>query len=402
MSPPDLLSPAFAEDPYPFYGPMRDDYPLFYHEGLRAWVLSRYEDVERAFKDPVFSTRNYDWQYIQYFGPLINRMEGAEHTAYRALLAPHLRGRQMLENLAPMIAEKARALFDALLPRGEADLANDFTLRFPVDVIVGMLGLPPSEHPRFRTWHRAIAAFFGNFNQDPEVHARGLQTRDELYAYLSPMIEGRRAQPGEDLFSALCTAEILGERLPHGTILAFCSMLFGAAGDTVDRALANLWKTLLDRPALLAEVRADRGLLTRAIVESLRFTPPIHMLLRTTDAEVKVSGGVIPKDAVVAACIGAANRDPRRFKDPDRFDPRREDLDLERAFAPGANHLSFGGGRHFCLGAMLAKVEMEAATSLLLDTMSELRWAEEGSPSEVGFMFRAPRRLSVRFVARRG
>jgi pulcherriminic acid synthase len=175
-------------------------------------------------------------------------------------------------------------------------------------------------------------------------------------------------------------------------------MLFGAGGDTVDQALANLWKDLLDRPEALEELRGDRSLLARAMAEGLRFSPPIHLLLRTTDAEVEVSGGVIPKDALVAACIGAANRDPRQFKDPDRFDLHRADLDLERAFAPSANHAAFGGGRHFCLGSVLAKVEMEVATNLLLDTMPDVRYVDGQSPPEVGLLFRSPRTMPVRFT----
>jgi cytochrome P450 len=398
VSPPDLFSPAFALDPTPFYKQMRDEHPLFFHEGLKSWVLSRYEDVERAFKDPVFSTRNYDWQYVQWFGPLINRMEGAEHAAYRGALAPALRGRHLFDTFLPMIEEKARALFASFLPLGEVDLVRDLTLRFPINVIVGMLGLPASEHPRFNLWHAKIAAFFGNFAQDPDIHSEGLKTRDELYEYLLPVIHERREHPGVDLLSALCAADIVGKRPSDYDIQAFSSMLFGAGGDTVDRALANLWKALFDRPEVLAELRGDRRLLQRAMAEALRFSPPIHLLLRTTDAEVEVSGGVIPKDALVAACIGAANRDPRRFSDPDRFDIHRTDLDLERAFAPSANHVAFGGGRHFCLGSVLAKVEMETATTLLLDTMTDIRYADGRSPPEVGLLFRSPRTLPVRFT----
>src|SRR5262245_26807457 len=134
-----------------------------------------------------------------------------------------------------------------------------------------MLGLPPSEHPRFNTWHTRIAAFFANFAQDPGIHAAGLQTRDDLYAYLQPIIHERRERPGKDLLSLLCTAEILGAKQTDHQIQSFCAMLFGAGGDTVDQALANLWKDLLDRPEVLEEVRKDRSLLERAIVESFRF-----------------------------------------------------------------------------------------------------------------------------------
>src|SRR5262245_30396922 len=210
---------------------MRDEYPLFFHEGLKSWVLSRYEDVARAFKDPVFSTRNYDWQYVQWFGPLINRMEGAEHADYRAALAPALRGRRLFDMFLPMIEEKARALFSAFLPLGEADLVRDLTLRFPINVIVGMLGLPASEHPRFNTWHTKIAECFANFAQDPDIHREGLRTRDELYEYILPILRERRERPGADLLSALCTANIGGQQPSDYDIQAFSSMLFGAGGD---------------------------------------------------------------------------------------------------------------------------------------------------------------------------
>src|SRR5215471_4137235 len=175
MNPPDIFSPEFIQDPYPLYQIMRDEYPLFYHDASQSYVLSRHQDVDRALKDPVFSTRNYVWQLEPIHGRTISSMDGHEHASHRNTVTPAFRGRMLREQTVPLIAEKARALIAAFRARGEVELIAAFTGQFPLHVIVGMFGFPASEYERFTAWYKAIAAYFANITRDPAVEAAGLR-----------------------------------------------------------------------------------------------------------------------------------------------------------------------------------------------------------------------------------
>jgi pulcherriminic acid synthase len=396
MTAPDILSPEFARDPYPLYRVMRDDFPLFFHEATKSYVLSRYEDVERAFKDAAFSSKNYEWQLEPVHGRTILQMEGREHATHRNLLTPAFRGRDLQERFVPVIEKNARVLIEAFRARGEVDLVAEFATRFPINVIVEMLGLPMSDHHRFHAWYTSIMAFLSNLTGDPGVVEEGLKTRRELAEYMLPIIAERRRSPGGDLLSTLCSAEIDGVRMTDDEIRGFVSLLLTAGGETTDKAVASLFKNLVEHPEQLEAVRRDRALVDAAFAETLRYSPPVHMIMRTPLEDVTMSGGVIPAGSTVTCLIGAANRDERRYQDPDRFDVFRRDLDVERAFTGAANHTAFALGRHFCVGAILAKTEIQIATGLLLDAMTDIRFAD-GSPAEAGIFTRAPKSLGLRF-----
>jgi cytochrome P450 len=181
-------------------------------------------------------------------------------------------------------------------------------------------------------------------------------------------------------------------------IKAFVSLLLAAGGETTDKAVASLFKNLLEHPDQLAAVRDDRDLIPRAFAETLRYTPPVHMIMRQPAEDVVVSGGTIPAGSTVTCLIGAANRDARRFENPDSFNIFRDDLPTNTAFSAAANHLSFALGRHFCVGALLAKTEVEVATNQLLDAMPDLRLAEDAAPVERGVFTRGPASLKIRFT----
>ncbi|MFF9482853.1 cytochrome P450 [Streptomyces sp. NPDC014733] len=399
--PPDILSPEFHADPHRAYRVLRDDFPLIHHEATDSYVLSRYEDVERAFKDPVFTTDNYDWQLEPVHGRTILQMSGREHAVRRALVAPAFRGRTLETAFLPVIERNARELIDAFRGAGSADLVAQFATRFPINVIVDMLGLDRADHDRFHRWYTAIMGFLGNLAQDPDVAAAGLRTRDELAAYLLPVIRDRRANPGDDLLSTLCAAEIDGMRMSDEDIKAFCSLLLTAGGETTDKALSTLMYNLLRHPEQLAEVRADRSLIAPAFAETLRYTPPVHMIMRQPSEDVEIAGGTIPAGATVTCLIGAAGRDERRYRDPDTFDIHRTDLAATTAFSAAADHLSFALGRHFCVGALLAKAEVETGVNLLLDALPDLALADGAAPREEGIFTRGLDALPVRFTAAR-
>ncbi|MEV4570423.1 cytochrome P450 [Nonomuraea sp. NPDC049419] len=395
---PDILSTEFMADPYSAYRVLRNEAPLLWHEGMQSYIISRYEDVERAFKDEVFTTANYDWQLEPVHGRTFLQMSGREHAVRRALVVPAFRGAELRRTFLPVIERNARELIDGFRHAGEADLVAQFATRFPINVIVDMLGLDKADHDRFHAWYTSIIAFLGNLSQDPGVTERGLRTRAEFAAYLIPIVRQRRSQLGDDLLSTLCRAEIDGTRMSDEDIKAFCSLLLTAGGETTDKGIASLFAQLLRHPDQLEAVRRDRSLIARAFAETLRHSPPVHMIMRQPAQDVKLSGGVVPAGSTVTCLIGAANRDEEHYADPDAFDIFRRELDESTAFSAAATHLAFALGRHFCVGALLAKTEVEVAANQLLDAMPDLRLADDSEPGEQGVFTRGPASLRVRFT----
>ncbi len=397
---PDILSPEFERDPYRAYRRMRDDEPLIWHEATNSYIVSRYEDVERVFKDKKgeFSTENYDWQIEPVHGRTILQLSGREHAVRRALVAPAFRGSDLRDKFLPVIERNSRELIDRFRTTGSVDLVTDYASRFPVNVIADMLGLDKSDYDRFHGWYTAVIAFLGNLSGDQEVIRAGERTRVEFAEYMLPIIRERREAPGDDLLSVLCTAEVDGVRMSDEDIKAFCSLLLAAGGETTDKAIAAIFANLLRHPDQLAAVRADRELISRAFAETLRYTPPVHMIMRQSTTEVTLSGGTIPAGSTVTCLIGAANRDGNRYRDPDSFDIFREDLAATNAFSAAADHLAFALGRHFCVGALLAKAEVEIGVGQLLDAMPDIRLADGFDPAEHGVFTRGPQSLPVRFT----
>ncbi|MBY8881291.1 cytochrome P450 [Actinacidiphila acidipaludis] len=398
--PPDILSPEFAADPYAGYAVLREHYPVHYNEPTKSWLLSRYDDVARAFRDPVFTTDNYDWQLEPvHGGRTIVQMSGHEHAVRRALVAPAFRGRELRDRFMPVIERNAAELIDGFREADEADLAGQFATHFPVNVIVDMLGLDRSDHDRFHAWYSAVVEYFANLGQDPAVAGAGLRAGRELREYLLPVIDERRAAPGDDLLSSLCTAEVDGTRMTDQDITSFVSLLLSAGGETTDKALTGMFRNLIGHPEQLAAVRADRELVPAAFAESLRFTPPLQMIMRQPAEDVSLNGTTIPAGSTVTCLIGSAHRDPARYDHPDRFDILRHDLTPTTAFTAAADHLAFALGRHFCVGALLARAEVVVATGQLLDAFPHMAFADGAAPPETGVFVRGLRRLRLRLTA---
>ncbi|MFI0980691.1 cytochrome P450 [Streptomyces sp. NPDC021093] len=397
---PDILSPEFAADPYPAYRVMRESAPLIRHEATQSWIISRYEDVERVFKDKEsqFTTDNYDWQIEPVHGKTILQLSGREHSVRRALVAPAFRGKELQETFVPVIERNARELIDTFRGTGEVDLVDAFATRFPVNVIADMLGLDRGDHAKFHAWYTTVIAFLGNLAGDPEVAAAGERTRVEFAEYMIPVIQERRRAPGDDLLSSLCAAEVDGVRMSDEDIKAFCSLLLAAGGETTDKAIAALFANLLAHPEQLAAVQKDRTLIDRAFAETLRYTPPVHMIMRQTAVDVTVSGGTIPAGATVTCLIGSANRDEQRYADPDTFNIFREDLTTTNAFSAAADHLAFALGRHFCVGALLARAEVQIGVNQLLDAMPDVRLKDGVTVGEQGVFTRGPDSVPVVFT----
>jgi pulcherriminic acid synthase len=399
-SPPDIFSPEFIADPYPLYRRMRDEYPLYFHAPTRAWILSRYEDVRAALTNPAFTTKSYARQTEPLLGKTLIQLDGREHALHRGLLTPSFREGSIRERFAELIQSAIDELTGAVAERGEADLVGEVVVHLPVRIMASLLDLPANDRDQFRTWYTALIRGALNLANDPEVALAATTARDDLDAYLRPLIEARRARPGTDLISSLATTMVEGDRLTDEQIIRFAMLMVFAAGETTEKGLATTLRNLLAHPEALAAVKQDPSLLPRAIAESFRYTAPTHMVPRQTAEEVRVSGGVLPAGAEVMCFLGSANRDERRFPDPDRFDIHRPEADPKRAFTGAADHLAFGGGRHFCLGAVLSRFEIEVALTRIFHALPDLT-LKDGVPPDVGLFLRGPATLPVRFTKRR-
>lgn len=392
---PNMLSPEFEKDPNPIFEVFREQFPVYFDKTINTYVLSRYEDVEHVFKSKDFTSDNYSWQLEPVHGRTILQMEGREHSVHRGLIQPAFRGSELTEKFFPVITQNASSLIAKFAKNGEVDLVDQFSLRFPINVIVDMLGLDKSNHDRFNSWYHSIMAFLSNLSGDEKVTADGLKTKDELREYMLPIIAERRSNPKDDLLSTLCTAQIDGEMMSDEEIKAFVSLLLVAGGETTDKAMANMFLNLIDNPEQMKAVREDRSLLSNAFAETLRHSPPVQMIMRQSAVEVEFHGVKIPAGSTITLLLAAANRDPRKYDNPEKFDISRKDMAFDRAFTAAANHSGFALGRHFCVGAMLSKAEVEIGANLLLDAMNDISFAAPPKPS--GVFTRSPKKLNLRF-----
>ena len=396
---PGILSPEFETDPYRAYSLMRDEAPLYYDDQLQAYVLSRYVDVARAFKEPAFTNRNYEWQLEPVHGRTIVQMDGREHATKRSIVAPSFRPKELFGRLAPIIEANAVRLVDDFVAHGTCEYSSEFSRLYPINVTADMMGLPVEDLETFRGWYTAIIDFLGNLTGDEDVAAAGLRARDEMAEYMLPIIAERRRNPGADLLSTLCTAEVDGVQMSDEEIKSFASLLLTAGGETTDKVLTSLVAKLVEHPDQLADLRRDRSLISAALAETLRVAPPLHMVMRETGEDVEIAGGIVPRASTVICLIASANRDPATFAAPDAFDIHRTDIDPAREFSGASKQLAFVHGRHFCVGSLLAKQEVEVGINVLLDRTSDIRLQDGFTPVEEGVFTRAPRKLLLSLTA---
>jgi pulcherriminic acid synthase len=395
---PDIFSQEFAQNPYPLYRIMRDEFPLYFHPAAQAHILSRYQDVHLALTNPEFTTRSYAAQIEPLLGVTLVQLDGSDHARQRRLLAAPFRADRFRAAFAPAIDEIADRLLGDFQGLRSVELIKEFVSPFSVAALATVVGLPQSDLDLFRSWYTALLRFGVNLIGDPEVTRAGFAARDGLKSYLQLLVNHTRASTGSGLVSMLAQAEIDGQRLTDEEIVHFAMLMVFAGGETVEKTLATFIRNLVAHPLQIAALKADWTLFDRALAESLRFTAPTHMVPRRTRSEVTVSGGTIPAETEVICFLGSANRDERRFVNPDTFDMFRDDLDAESAFNSAARHAAFGMGRHFCLGAMMAKIEVEIAMKRLLESSDDMSFADGMPPPDQGLFLRGPATLGVRFT----
>jgi pulcherriminic acid synthase len=408
-SPPEILSEAHKENPWPTYEVLRDQFPIYFHAETKSWVVTRYEDVSRVLRGPGFSTKPFKEFINPIHGRTMLEMDGKEHSATRGLLNPYFHGNGLVQTaegvreeaeklLLPLFDRERDAVQGGRRDRGEVDLVVEFSAIYPVAVISGLLGLQP-DYGQFAKWYRSMVLYFGNMSGDEKIREAGLRTRKEFTEYVMPIIaERRKAADGNDLISRLCCAEDRGVTMTDDDIRAFCSHMLIAGGETTDHAIADLFRHLLAHPDQLQAVYDDRSLIAAANAEALRYSTLVQWTQRQAEEDVELAGVMVPAGSVVTCLLAAADRDPRKFDEPDRFNIFREDNPTTRAFAGSAAHLAFGGGRHYCVGAMLSKVEVDIATNMILDNMLDLKLADGFVPQEEGFYVRSVNSLPVTFI----
>lgn len=379
-----MMSPIV--DPYSVYKRLRDEQPALPVNTLMGivYMITRYDDVEAVLRDGRrFSSRANARGIGIVMGRTILEMEGKEHVRFRNVISPFFGPRAMKAETGDLVSRVVHRLIDDFAGTGQADLVQQFTFTFPMEVMANIIGVPVDDYHAF---HR-MALDLISVGDDP---ARGFQAAQDLVAYLTPLMEARRAEPRGDLLSKLVHAEVEGSRLTDEEVLGFLRLLLPAGAETTYRLTGSCLYALLTHPEVYEAVRADRAAIDRLIQETLRWESPVQFVSREATEDLEISGHPVPAGALLSVTVGSANRDERHYADPDRFDLYRKNDD----------HLGFGFGAHFCAGSHLALLEARTALNALLDRLPNLRLDRDQESTVVGLAFRSPNRLPVRFDAR--
>ena len=381
-----------VRDPYTELARLRREEPvqrletsgaLPHEESLPMFIVYRHEDVQQMLRDnETFSSS----AVIAAFGPVLGEgvmlgMDEPIHGRLRSLVSKAFSQKSLARWQDELVGRVANSLIDNFAPNGKADLVKEFTFDYPSQIIAGLLGLPEKDYPQFQRWSISLLSWLMN----PE---RGLAASAALCDYFAPILEARRAEPKDDLISALGAAEIDGEKLADEEIFSFLRLLLPAGVETTYRSLGSLLLGLLSDPQQLDAIRADRSLLPQAIEEGVRWEPPLLTITRVATRDTELGGVSIPAGATVMPMLGSANRQEDRYPDPDTFNIHRE----ARA------NLGWGHGVHVCLGMHLARLEMRTAINLLLDRLPNLRLDPDADDPHVrGQVFRSPTSVPVLF-----
>jgi hypothetical protein len=387
------MDPAFRDDPYTPLRRLRELDPVNLTP-VGYWRLSRYADVLRLLHNTPAGVRRSDGSLPgvdeSEHGPrnFILMQDPPNHTRLRKLVSSAFTPRA-IRAVRPSIERVVDACLTTVATRGEMDVIAELALPVPSTLICEMMGVPAADRPKFARWTSEATHALATFTSTPEVIERARNSGMALAIYFEDLIAERRERLGDDILSGLLRAEAEGDRLDHGELLSQAIGLLIAGFETTIGLIGNGVRALIQHPGELAKLRANPDLIASAVDECLRFDGPIIGTVRVLHQDTEFGGQVLPKDASVFALLASANRDPAVFPDPDRFDVARRPNE----------HLAFGGGAHFCLGSLLAKLEGEIAIGELVRRFDDLRLVShrvEWGPS----LFRVPGRLPITFKAR--
>ncbi len=375
------LAKTFIENPYAIFKQAHEVHPVQWYNFFNSegWLVTGYKEVESVLKDPRFikEIRNLVPQekmppIPQTLMPVVqlnrNMMlfrDAPNHTRLRGLVNKAFTPR-MTERLRPTIIEMAHYLLDARKGRTEHELIRDFAYSLPVMVITELIGVPKEDRERFRVWSDSFLTFidFNTTQADLEEVAPYLEEAD---LYMRKLIEAKRGKPGDDLLSGLISVSDAGDKLNEDELVATCLLLLIAGHETTVNLITNGYHLLLTHREEMKKLFADPSLIGNAVEEILRFDPPVLLTTRWVGEDMELCGQQLKKAQVAMVALGAANRDPAVFEDPDVFNVSRENV----------KHLSFASGPHFCLGAPLARLEAVIALEVLLERVHDVELLEE-------------------------
>jgi cytochrome P450 len=367
-----LLDPDVLADPYPLYRRLREEAPVHWDPYLHAWVVTRYDDaVTVLHRFNAARTPSPDRLAALGMGELtpiaalmVRQMlflDQPAHGRVRRLAAVAFTPRRVAR-LREHIREIADRLVAALPAEGGFDVMDRLANPLPAIVTAEMLGVPTADHQLLKSWSQDFAEMLGNFQHNPGRVRRTIQSVEEMVRYFGAAVIREAAEPTEGLINALVTAEVDGDRLTEEEIVANVIVTMVGGQETTTNLIGNGLLTLMRHPDQLARLRSDLGLLPAAVEELLRYESPSQHTARLAPAGAVLAGTEIPEGDAVIAVMGAANRDPDRFTDPDRLDLNRADN----------RHLAFGWAAHFCFGAPLARIEAQIAFETLLSRFPRL------------------------------
>lgn len=371
------FSPEMMADPYPAYRAFRERGRV-QRTSAGHWLATGYDEVSSLLTDQRFgeaagrggrirlsrATREGQQQLLGRVDTMLSQ-DPPEHTRLRRLVSKAFTPRSV-QKMRPRIQEVVNELLEKVDGRDEFDLVSELAWPLPVIVIAEMLGIPREDRERFKRWSDAMVATLGG---DYSALDEARRSNEELVEYVSRVIAERRKEPRDDLISRLVAAEERGQTLSEDEMLGTVALLLVAGNETTTHLISNGMLALLRNPEQLARLREDPSLLPSAVDELLRYTGPVHTTRRVAKTDVSLGGTEIKRGEVVIGLLAAANRDPNQYADPDSLDVARNPTD----------HMAFGDGIHFCLGAALARLEGQVTIGTLLQRFPGLRLLD-GAP----------------------
>jgi len=387
------LSPAVQDNPYPYYAELRDKAPVAWIEPMQAWAVSRYADVDfilrnpRLFSSALWNTAASGDLVVVPEAPGLLSMDPPDHTRMRKLANKGFTPR-LIREMEPRVRTITQDLLKPVTGQGEPDLVSALFIPLPIIVIAEMLGIELERQKDFKRWSDDVVRSL-NRPTDEGVRAEIRRSITEFRSYLEGMIDRRRTEPGDDLITAFVQAEEEHQVLSSIEILGLTVLLLAAGNETTTNLIGNAVLALLDHPEELARVRTDRANVAALVEEVLRYDSPVQVVFRQATQEVELEGGKLPAGATVLLLLGSANRDQRKFPEPDRFDVTRNPQD----------HVAFGYGIHYCLGAPLARLEARIALESLLFDCPPFTCTREPLPPIASIIVRGVQTLPLRFAA---
>jgi pimeloyl-[acyl-carrier protein] synthase len=372
-----LLDPEVLANPYPLYHQLRSEDPVHWDYFLHAWVVTRYADVITVFQrfsaDRTPTPEQLNALGLSALTPLARVMvrqmlflDPPAHGRVRGLASKAFTPRRV-EMLRSHIQDITNSLLDTVQSSGHMDIIEDLAYPLPAIVTAEMLGVSTSDWRQLTAWSADFAQVLGNFQHNPDYASRAVRSLNEMTAYFRAAVEDHRAHPRDTLISALLNAEIDGDRLTEEEVIANTIVTMVGGQETTTNLIGNGMLTLLRHRDQLEKLKADPSLTASAIEELLRYESPSQHTARLAPADIELGGQLIRQRQAVIAVMGAANRDPERFPDPDRLDICRQDN----------RHVAFAWASHFCFGAPLARLEGQIAFETVLRRMPAINLLPE-------------------------